>query len=91
MTDPIDIAIEIRAIQGKFKPASPVQTQTEVPAKVAPVTPVAPEAKPIQKTNAPVPFKPVNPVGSATLPDVSTLTPDQMRDDPRYLFLKKRR
>lgn len=94
MTDPIDIAIELRAIQGKIKPQAQVTPQIVVPATVAPaVIPasvVVPE-KQIEKTNAPVPFKPVAANGSAPLPDVGTLTPDQMRDDPRYSFLKKKR
>jgi hypothetical protein len=93
LTDPIDIAIELREIQKKIKPQS--QTQTGVP----PVTPapvvvtpaVVVSEKPVTKTNAPVPFKPVNSNGTAPLPDVSTLTPEQMMDDPRYAFLKKRR
>jgi hypothetical protein len=94
MTDPIDIAIELRAIQGKIKPQAQVAPQIVVPAAVAPaVIPasvVVPE-KQIEKTNAPVPFKPVSANGTAPLPDVGTLTPDQMRDDPRYAFLKKKR
>jgi hypothetical protein len=88
MTDPIDIGYELRAVREKINNPAPVVTQTVAPAPV--VTPT-PEVKPVQKTNAPVPFKPVNSNGSAPLPDVSTLTPDQMRTDPRYAHLFKRR
>lgn len=88
LNDPIDIAIEIRKIQEKI--ATPVQTQQTAVVTPAPVT-LAPEVKPITRTNAPEPFKPVNSAGSPGLPPVENLSPDQMRDDPRYSFLKKKR
>ena len=88
MNDPIDIAIEIRKIQEKI--ATPVQNQQTAVVTPAPVIP-APEVKPITRTNAPEPFKPVNSAGSPGLPPVENLSPDQMRDDPRYSFLKKKR
>jgi hypothetical protein len=88
LNDPIDIAIEIRKIQEKI--ATPVQTQQTAVVTPAPVVP-APEVKPITRTSAPEPFKPVNSAGSPGLPPVDSLSPDQMRDDPRYSFLKKKR
>ncbi len=92
MTDPIDIAIELREVQKKIKPVSQSQTQIEVPAPVV-ATVVTPDPKPIQQTKAPVPFKPVTPVGSATLPpvDSDSVKPDDLRNRPGYEFLNKKR
>lgn len=87
MTDPADIGFELRSIREKMKTPVPATTQTAVIPAVAP----APVVKPVQKTNAPIPFKPVNPSGTAPTPDPSTLSPDELRDAPGYEFLKKRR
>lgn len=87
MTDPADIGFELRAIREKMKTPAPAPTQTAVIPAVAP----APAVKPVQKTNAPIPFTPVNPSGTAPTPDPSTLSPDQLRDAPGYEFLRKKR
>lgn len=90
LTDPIDVGVALREIQNKMSPQKVQETkQTEVPAPAVRVS--TPEQKPIQQTQAPVPFKPVNPVGTAGLPPVDQLTPDQLRSDPRYSHLFKRR
>ena len=93
MTDPIDIAVELRKIEDKFNtPTS--SPQTVVPAAIIPANdPAIVVTKIVQKTNAPVPFKPINSTGSAPLAEVTsdTVKPDDLRDRPGYEFLKKRR
>jgi hypothetical protein len=87
MTDPIDVGVALREIQNKLVPQKTAESskQIEVP------TPAALVQKPIEQTKAPEPFTPVNPAGSPGLPPIEELTPDQLRNDPRYSRLFKRR
>jgi len=93
LTDPIDIAVELRKIEDKiFAKPSSKQTDVPAPATPAPATP-APAAVTVKKTNAPVPFKPLSPTGEVPLPPVTSteVKPDDLRDRPGYEFLKKKR